>query len=589
MSSQGFYPALSPDKDTHSIRILELDPLPAGLDQVEQEQPIPLTGTIRVVSLADRPVYTALSYVWGDFDQNQKYTICCGDSTIEITRNCSDALHALRRQFGKMGIWVDSICIDQSNKTERNHQVQMMGEVYSHAKMVYVWLNFTRYTSHEDRGAFKPLRRLAEDDSKSSKRWYGIQCVDTVNMYQIFKHEWFIRGWTLQEAALAQNLTFVAVDDRISLNEILPAIEHLRKVQNYHPGQNDLFHLTELRKMFTANGHPHLVPFDTGPIIQQMRRRRVSQNHDLAYAYYGLLKKAGAPLTEVDYTKRAGQILCDFFRDLVRWDRSFLALLEDAGTATPTWLPFQSGQQSSPQAGAEAISIATQDGHKCLGRREDMRRDTFTIRGHKLAVVAWSIPAKGPTGPGQINGSECVAALRNCVFHFSRLHKSSVELSIDQIKKCLYEFVFSQRTWIGDQYFLPQSISLLLEHVFACSCEDKHKASYTCNMSCFTKEDIGSEILDWDQYHTSCRLLAAILPVLEARTLLITNDGGVGIGPALVEVGHEVCQIAGVPTPIILSKEPSGAYKLIGPISLRYNKTKVQTLDEATLERIDLV
>tara|TARA_R110002003_G_scaffold2027_2_gene23874 strand:+ start:12549 stop:12875 length:327 start_codon:yes stop_codon:yes gene_type:complete len=108
-------------------------------------------------------------------------------------------------------------------------------------------------------------------------------------------------------------------------------------------------------------------------------------------------------------------------------------------------------------------------------------------------------------------------------------------------------------------------------------------------MSCFTKEDIGSEILDWDQYHTSCRLLAAILPVLEARTLLITNDGGVGIGPALVEVGHEVCQIAGVPTPIILSKEPSGAYKLIGPISLRYNKTKVQTLDEATLERIDLV
>jgi hypothetical protein len=488
-----------------------------------------------------------------------------------------------------MRVWVDSICIDQSNKTERNHQVQMMGEIYSHAKMVYVWLNFTRYTSHDDRGAFKPLRRLAEDDSKSSKRWYGIQCVDTVNMYQIFKHEWFIRGWTLQEAALAQNLTFVAVDDNISLNEILPAIEHLRKVQKHHPGQNDLFHLMELRNMFTVNGHPHLVPFDTGPIIQQMRRRRVSQNHDLAYAYYGLLKKAGARLTEVDYTKRAGQILCDFFRDLVRWDRSFLVLLEDAGTATPTWLPFQSGQQSSPQAGAEAISIATQVAHKRLGRREDMRRDTFTVRGHKLAVVAWSIPAKGTRGQGNVRGSECVPALRNCVFHCLRLHKSSVELAIDQIKQCLYEFAFSQTTWIGDQYFLPQNISLLLEHVFACSCIAKRNASYTCDMECFNAKTFGSEIYGWDQYHTCCKLLAAISPLLESRTVLIANDGGVGIGPALVEVGDKVCRIAGVPTPIVLSKEPSGAYKVIGPISLQYNKTKIQTLVEATLEHIDLV
>lgn len=37
-------------------------------------------------------------------------------------------------------MWIDAICIDQSNVSERVHQVAQMSEIYSRATDVHVWL-----------------------------------------------------------------------------------------------------------------------------------------------------------------------------------------------------------------------------------------------------------------------------------------------------------------------------------------------------------------------------------------------------------------------------------------------------------------
>jgi hypothetical protein len=39
-----------------------------------------------------------------------------------------------------MLLWVDAICIDQSNIEERNHQVKLMDLIYKNAKIVFMWL-----------------------------------------------------------------------------------------------------------------------------------------------------------------------------------------------------------------------------------------------------------------------------------------------------------------------------------------------------------------------------------------------------------------------------------------------------------------
>jgi Heterokaryon incompatibility protein (HET) len=37
-------------------------------------------------------------------------------------------------------IWIDALCIDQQNNSERNHQVRVMGKIYEMAIEVLVWL-----------------------------------------------------------------------------------------------------------------------------------------------------------------------------------------------------------------------------------------------------------------------------------------------------------------------------------------------------------------------------------------------------------------------------------------------------------------
>jgi hypothetical protein len=51
----------------------------------------------------------------------------------------NDALYRLRNDV-KDYLWIDALCIDQTNSTERASQVLLMGDIYSSAKRVIVWL-----------------------------------------------------------------------------------------------------------------------------------------------------------------------------------------------------------------------------------------------------------------------------------------------------------------------------------------------------------------------------------------------------------------------------------------------------------------
>lgn len=46
-------------------------------------------------------------------------------------------------------MWIDAVCIDQTNLLERNHQVGMMGDVYRNAMQVRAWLGLERHDSAE--------------------------------------------------------------------------------------------------------------------------------------------------------------------------------------------------------------------------------------------------------------------------------------------------------------------------------------------------------------------------------------------------------------------------------------------------------
>ncbi|KAE8329376.1 heterokaryon incompatibility protein-domain-containing protein [Aspergillus sergii] len=92
----------------------------------------------RVVSLNGKPEYKALSYVWGRSKHSQP--IYLNGSPVYITRHLRRALRQLRRDSEAVCLWVDAVCINQSDDEEKTEQVKMMGKIYAQSQEVVVYL-----------------------------------------------------------------------------------------------------------------------------------------------------------------------------------------------------------------------------------------------------------------------------------------------------------------------------------------------------------------------------------------------------------------------------------------------------------------
>lgn len=82
--------------------------------------------------------YTALSYTWGDTLVTAPIFVK-GEET-QVTLNLEAALRHIRKSSHDIVLWVDALCINQNDVSEKNHQVEMMREIFSGAELVVAWL-----------------------------------------------------------------------------------------------------------------------------------------------------------------------------------------------------------------------------------------------------------------------------------------------------------------------------------------------------------------------------------------------------------------------------------------------------------------
>lgn len=116
------------------VRLIELLPV-ADADQL-------IHCKLRVVRLSDKPDYVALSYVWGD--ETTRRPACVNGLQITITEQLDLALRRVRDGTDERVLWADALCINQRNLAERNNQVQLMGQIFSSARRVLVFLGPTK-------------------------------------------------------------------------------------------------------------------------------------------------------------------------------------------------------------------------------------------------------------------------------------------------------------------------------------------------------------------------------------------------------------------------------------------------------------
>lgn len=161
-SRSHIYPPL--DKSSSKIRLIHLQPRSRNNN---------IICRLCIVDLdADNLKYEALSYEWGE--TNISRSILLNGKEFSVRENLWSALTYLRHDEVERVLWIDAICIDQSDKGERNHQVGLMAQVYSRASRVVVWLgkdgqeDFTRVASFIDMLAEEShLNDLVKDETQA--------------------------------------------------------------------------------------------------------------------------------------------------------------------------------------------------------------------------------------------------------------------------------------------------------------------------------------------------------------------------------------------------------------------------------------
>lgn len=121
----------------------------------------PLECTLQTVPLNDPGSYEALSYTWGDASQKCRITTDHHEQWITASLDC--ALRHLRSPVASRRLWIDSVCINQTDKVERRHQVQLMRQIYQGASLVLAWLGPEGKGSDSGMNLIQKLARSAED------------------------------------------------------------------------------------------------------------------------------------------------------------------------------------------------------------------------------------------------------------------------------------------------------------------------------------------------------------------------------------------------------------------------------------------
>ena len=187
--------------DKH-IRVLRLEP------SSEHDNPIRCRLEEMILDDDNHEVeaFDALSYSWDSPERSR--SIECDDQRFLVTSSCESAMRYLRRQDRESTLWIDAICIDQSNDEEKSVQVGLMGDVYRLANNVFIWLGEDEDPGGGGLADLKALCAAQRDDidldighDDNTKRF------ETLN--KMMKHKWWTRMWTFQEFVVAKNPVFV--------------------------------------------------------------------------------------------------------------------------------------------------------------------------------------------------------------------------------------------------------------------------------------------------------------------------------------------------------------------------------------------
>jgi hypothetical protein len=330
----------------------------------------PLRCSLRTYEIG-KAQYEALSHVWGTENKNRR--IYCDGHTIKITTNLCDALRKLRSPTNVRAIWADSVCINQGDVEEKCQQVAIMGQIYSRALGVLIYLGqdpaghspkVTVLLSDVDDFLHSEMAKLESLDWNvfprfeeytnhpllKDERWHSVRT--------LLEQQWFERGWVVREAGLARQAVIVWGNSEISWQKlmwtsswslgrlgILPGLPagHLNQLLSLHFDCCFDQHISTLRVFFSQ---AEFAPDILLTYLARGRALHFTEKRDNIYAFLDLAAK---PTDGFHLLPNYAKPILENFRDFaieyltVTGDQTMLSYVvhdtRSLQSALPSWVP----------------------------------------------------------------------------------------------------------------------------------------------------------------------------------------------------------------------------------------------------------
>ncbi|KAF1835349.1 HET-domain-containing protein [Decorospora gaudefroyi] len=327
----------------NDIRLLDLHP--------SRDDASPIQCTLRTVALTDKPRYESLSYCWGVKKVDDEEEIPCDNGTMRVTRNLFGALQHLQHPEATRTLWIDALCICQTDITERGQQVGMMRDIFQLSERTVVWLGPAAQNSPRAIQLIRQLAQLSEKNAASTT-WAPHLASHLPPLYDtawralaaLLKREWWHRAWIVQEVSVAKDIMLVCGDDAFSWDALERAVQYAVDLGFFFvyggSATFQAFSLFQTRANFLAKRRPCV-----HDVLLQHRSFRATDRRDKVFGMLALADQDDVVAMGIrpDYHRSANELFGAISRSLLA--QTGLALFKAAGvhdksseSGLPTWV-----------------------------------------------------------------------------------------------------------------------------------------------------------------------------------------------------------------------------------------------------------
>lgn len=567
MTDMGSHHYLELDPTRDEFRLFTLKPGAAGSN---------IEGILEHYPLQTSPSYHGLSYAWGNPKDTQ--TILVDGHSLSVTSNLHDALQHIRDINQSITLWIDAICINQSDRNERSQQVQMMKAIFSKADSVVAWIG---PSSERSGTAIEFISRFANPNVDANKllehaESEGFQLQHSV--HDLFRRHYWGRVWIVQELASARIVQVRCGHYSAPLEAFQYFITTLNSRLGTIANYMSVTRACRLLKLVRLYREQRMSGQRLIDILWSTVEFQATDQRDKVYAILGIARGQEQNALPPDYTLTTTPK--SLLRNLVK---HHLEKEKDLDIFC-YFPPLPTGPRNDcswlPDLGQHINGLCAASFRASAGRRLDFRFSShlkyLTVKGIALATVDTVVgPFEFPQFLDLSMKDDQFAVFENSTF-ISLKNAALQALHTSVLPSATEDFVedYFWNNIVGGDIVLgadgpdvpcPCGYLELWESVLPRSCDGTTLTSGTQQERQIQNADneIAERLGGVANRFEKVANLASLMG-LSGRCVFITADRMVGLGPANLQRGDTITIMFGSGLPLVL-RQSSKQYRLVGP------------------------